>query len=752
MSVDSKRLQCAAIFAAAVLLTGACTKSPEQRYASFLATGKGQASAKDYHRAILSFQNAIQAKPRDAEAHYQLAMAYLGLGRARDAIAVLRDATDFDPKHSAAQVKLSELMIRADDAELREDAEGRINRILTDNPGDGDALFTLAAARAQTGQIEDAEKYLNQVLTISPSHLKSAMALALLKVSQKDIAGAEEFLRKAVAQSPDSADAAVALGTLYAAAGKPDAAVEQLLRATKIKTDHAGAWTTLAAVQLRAGRTADAEQSYKRVATLPHPEYALAYVSFLVRQGRRPEAIAELERMVKSNGKDRIARTGLVAGYLAMNRNADAEAILNEALKANPKDVQALLQRAQIHLRNRRYDAAEADLDVVAGVDSASAQLHYLRAKIFQNKGDSHRQKQELYEALRLAPGSMTTRFELVRALMDTNNPQPALQTLNETPEAQKRTLPFVVFRNWMLIAAGDTQTARDTLSKALPHIKTRDLLLQDALLKLAAKDLAGAKASLEPVLKAAPEDLRALSLLTEILVAQNQRPAATETIRQLVAQRPRSAGLQTFWAKWLLSSDQKAEARQALTAAIAADPKSPEPQLLLANLDIVDRKLDTARRTLTGALALNQRNADTLMLLAQVEEVSGNMAAAMDQYRKILAADSRHVGALNNLSFALSRDPSNLDEALSLAQRAKEAAPENSHILDTLGWIYYRKGMYQQAVRELEGALARGPRPVIQLHLGLSYNRMGETEKGGRLVAAALAKEPKLAESDAFR
>ena len=80
-------------------------------------------------------------------------------------------------------------MIRSRDEQLLKEAELRIQKILTDNPGDEDALFTLAAAQAQLGDTEDAEKYLNDVLKRSPANVRSIMALALLKVSQKDLTG-----------------------------------------------------------------------------------------------------------------------------------------------------------------------------------------------------------------------------------------------------------------------------------------------------------------------------------------------------------------------------------------------------------------------------------------------------------------------------------------------------------------------------------------------------------------------------------
>jgi tetratricopeptide (TPR) repeat protein len=167
----------------------------------------------------------------------------------------------------------------------------------------------------------------------------------------------------------------------------------------------------------------------------------------------------------------------------------------------------------------------------------------------------------------------------------------------------------------------------------------------------------------------------------------------------------------------------------------------------MLASLDYNEDKLAEARSGLLSLLSRDPGNADAQMLLGEVEEATGNNAAAIEHYRKVIEADQRSAGALNNLAYTMSSNPTQLDEALKYAQRAKELVPESSQIQDTLGWIYYRKGMYQLAARELGAALARETRPSIQFHLGLTYQQLGNTEKGGRLVAAALAVNPKLME-----
>ena len=308
--------------------------------------------------------------------------------------------------------------------------------------------------------------------------------------------------------------------------------------------------------------------------------------------------------------------------------------------------------------------------------------------------------------------------------------------------------MAYVVMRTWVQLALGDRNEARKNVDAVLKVARIPDALLQDAILKSEAHDFAGATVSLEVVLKSNPEDTRALSLLAQCYAAQKQAPVAMEKIGSYVQQRPKSARVQMFWANWLLANGKKPEALQALAAAKAADPKLPAPDIALARLDFTEGNLAAARQRLTALVSANRQDVEANLVLGGVEEASGNYQAAIDQYLRVLQMDDRNVAVLNNLAYDLSRDNSRLDDALRYAQKAKELAPESSYTQDTLGWIYYRKGMYQLAVRELEGALTKEARPSIQFHLGLTYKRVGNTEKGSHLLATALAARPDLAET----
>jgi Tfp pilus assembly protein PilF len=97
----------------------------------------------------------------------------------------------------------------------------------------------------------------------------------------------------------------------------------------------------------------------------------------------------------------------------------------------------------------------------------------------------------------------------------------------------------------------------------------------------------------------------------------------------------------------------------------------------------------------------------------------------------------------LNNISTELT--PDRPDEALGFAQHAFDLAPDNAAVKDTLGWIYYRKGVYPTAAQYLKEAVAKEPNPRRQFHLGMSYIKAGDLLEGRKLLQAAIRQDPSL-------
>ena len=130
--------------------------------------------------------------------------------------------------------------------------------------------------------------------------------------------------------------------------------------------------------------------------------------------------------------------------------------------------------------------------------------------------------------------------------------------------------------------------------------------------------------------------------------------------------------------------------------------------------------------------------------LLGEIAKKTGDRTGAIAQYRAVLEVDHDSLVALNDLAYILSKDSP--DEALKYAQRAGELAPENAEVQDTLGWAYYRKGIYRSAIGYLKTAMDKDSTPPHKYHLGLAYLKAGDPNLGQKMVDAALQADPTLA------
>ncbi|HBB15701.1 MAG TPA: cytochrome c biogenesis factor, partial [Syntrophus sp. (in: bacteria)] len=94
-----------------------------------------------------------------------------------------------------------------------------------------------------------------------------------------------------------------------------------------------------------------------------------------------------------------------------------------------------------------------------------------------------------------------------------------------------------------------------------------------------------------------------------------------------------------------------------------------------------------------------------------------------------------------------------NLDEALKFAQIAREAVPEDPSVADTLGWIYYKKGLIETAYPLIsEAAVKTKGNPSIRFHHGMVLAKKGKNKEASAELRAALALNPNFSGAEEAR
>jgi tetratricopeptide (TPR) repeat protein len=730
---------------AAALFAG-CNLSPEARRDRFVNKGKQLLQKQDYARALLEFRNAVKAVPEDAEAYYQMGLAFSGQGDLEKAFMAYKQALSIRPKHAGAQLRIAQIQLSTGDEGLTKDANQRLKALIGESASDSEALNTLAFTELRLGNTASAIQSFEAALAQSPGELLSSVMLARAKLSQNDAKGAEAILLKACGDLPKSADARRLLGEFYAHLNRNTEAEAELRRALDLGPQNGLALLDLGRLALAAGRNQEAEQMFKRASALE--SFKTVYAAFLYEAGRRDEALREYERLNKEDPEDRKIRTELIMAYRLNNRAADADRLLEKVLKNSPGDTDALLQRGEIALERGQYDQAERDVQKIMKLKPAAAEAHYIFAKLNQARGLPLVFRQELGEALRLNPNLIQVRAELMQNLVNVGEAKAALALADSAPSFQRSMGPLIVQKNWAYWQMNELGEMRKGIDQGLTVEKSPDLLIQDGLWRLKNGDPVKARAVLEEALKLNPTDIRALLVIKQSYQVQNNPTMALQKVKEYAAQYPKSAAVQDFLGTMLMGAGEKVEARKALTTALATDPGLVDTELRLIQIDVAEGKIEDARKRLETVVARESNNLIARRWLGNLEVVLGNPTKAIGHFRQVVANDPRDPEASNNLAYLLSEQNNQMDEALKYAQTAVELSPTEPAFCDTLGWILYRKGLYGSAIPYLERASANPGSVVWKYHLAMAYAKSGDRQRGRKLLDAALKANPKVPEA----
>ena len=128
-----------------------------------------------------------------------------------------------------------------------------------------------------------------------------------------------------------------------------------------------------------------------------------------------------------------------------------------------------------------------------------------------------------------------------------------------------------------------------------------------------------------------------------------------------------------------------------------------------------------------------------------------GDWPAAEKDFRAALELNPEQPQVLNYLGYSLVEANEHLDEALSMIERAAAARPESGYIIDSLGWVLYRMGRYEDAVAYMERATELMPvDAVVNDHLGDVYWAVGREMEAHFQWLRALSFDPE--DKDATR
>jgi len=740
---------------------------PRNAQAYFIA-GQVDEGRRDAQRAFNAYRKALELDPAHVGAKLGAARIHLLAGEAANAESLTREVLAADPSSVGARTLQAALLARSGDVA---GARRLAQAVLGESAGadatgqvSADASMLLAGLYANAGDLVSALRVIDTALKVAPDHLLLLQVAAEIAGSPAadaaTAAQAPAYFRRALALAPKNNALWAAWALNHARRDEIDAAEAVLREAVRGQSDDSARRLMLIdLLATRRGPEAAVKAFDEAIAERPRDSrLRLAQADFLRSVNRPADADRVLRELLAGDADAPVAleaRNRLARARLAAGHDDDAARLIEEVLRANPRDGAALVTRGRILLGRGQAQQAVIDLRAASRDQGASVEVVGLLAQAHRQAGEAALAREVLAEAVKNNPGDAELRLLLAADMIDNR----AYRTAAIEIAQVLRTDPSHLRANDLKVALALAERDVPGAEKVYRELQAR--LPQDAVPALRLAQFHAQQRKPDLALKAYDTATRLAPRAPEptigavaLLIGLGRYDAADERIDRLLAERgPQALGHQLRGDVASARGD-FAKAQQHYLRLVELAPMLPAGYLHGARA--LAQRQDGA-----GALALleqgEKRNPDTLELpLARAEWLSrlARHDEAIALYEKLHARAPDDATITNNLAYLLADvrgDRASLQRAAGLLARFEGS--NNPSFLDSLGWVRFRLGQYEQALPLLERAVALAPNsPLLQMHLGLALHKAGERARGEALLRPLLKTHATMPQMDEVR
>ncbi|MDH5649038.1 MAG: tetratricopeptide repeat protein [Gammaproteobacteria bacterium] len=269
------------------------------------------------------------------------------------------------------------------------------------------------------------------------------------------------------------------------------------------------------------------------------------------------------------------------------------------------------------------------------------------------------------------------------------------------------------------------------------------DAVLAVGLLSLQVGSYADAETYLLRHLQLEPDNDQARLYLGQVAEEQKNHVAAEKWYRQISSDNYYFEA-QTRLAV-VMARRGKLEAARKLLHSQQTNNDQQQAQLVLVEDQILREAKQYAEsmKILTAALVSLEEHTEILYARALIAEKLDDLEMMERDLRVILKKEPKNAHALNALGYSLADRTDRLEEAEALVAQALALRPDDAFVLDSMGWVQYRMGNYDEAERLLRRALSIRNDAEIAAHLGEVLWVAGQQSQARTIWRRALEETP---------
>jgi tetratricopeptide (TPR) repeat protein len=739
------RFSVTALLACSVLLSG-CSKDPEVAKREYLGSGDAYVEQKKYAEAVVEYRNAIQQDAKFGIARYKLAETYMQLNQPADAFREYVRAADLMPDNIEAQVKAARMLMAAGQFL---DAQTRAEKALVTDPKNVEAQLVRAASLAGMKKLDEAVEGVEAAIEAEPLRVGSHLDLGILETIRGNKDAAEQAFNHAVEANPKSIPAKLALANFYWMGGRNAESLAILKELDAANPKNTQINRALAAYYLSRKEPAAAEQPLKTILEVTKDDGSRARLAeYYMAMGRKDDARGLMESVAKGTGEGASMAKVRLAAYAAMDKRPnDAYKLIDEALQKFPKNHLAISAKAELLLQDRKLDDALATAKAaVAAAQPPAATAHVVLGRVYATRMEYGDAVAAFNEALRLNPRMLQAHIQLARTYFLMGRIDDALAASQVAFKLQPNLPDVQVLIARAYLAKGDAGAAEKSL-KLLSASNPKSAAIQAQLgyVEMLRKNPAAARVAFDRALQLDPSQADAIQALNTMDLRAGNKAAARDRVERRVKAEPKNAGMRMLAGQTYIALGDLPSAERALREAIDLDSANLMAYSLLGQIYASQRRLNEARIEFEVVAKRVPKAPGPPTMVGMLHEIQNNKEEAKRWYEKALLADSGAPVAANNLAWLTVEQGGNLDMALQLAQAAKSRLPNSPEVDDTLGWVYYKKGLNTLAIGSFQSSIEKDQKnPLYHYHLGLAYAKNGDKDRARDSLKQALSLNPK--------
>ena len=740
-----------------LLIVVSCSRDPKAQAQRYLENGNKFFAKAKFKEASIMYRRALQKDLRFGEAYYRLGLTDLKLAAYADAGRMLRRAVELQPSNSDAATKLADLYLLAAtqdstrSEELLKEVSELAGKLLQQNPSSFDGHRLSGQIALLKKNPAEAAREFELANRVKPYQTDLVLAYFQALVSRNQFPEAEKLARELISKEKTFSPIYDLLYLQYARQNKLNEA-EQLL---KLKVENnpkqASYLLQLAGHYYLLKRRPEMDAVIQRMTDEKQfPDgRLLAGDFFFFRLREFDRAQQQYEAAIKALPKDKaIFQKRLVELFATTGRSTDANNLLAAILKQNPKDADAIAMRAALMLTTGNRDQINAAISDLQALVTKSPDNHLLRfnlARALIAKGEMDQARLELERAIKIRSDFIVAREMLARLYLAKGNSSDALKEAGEILTLDPRNLQARLVRSNALMNLNDKDRARqelDIITKTYPQ--NSEARYQIGYLAWQDKDFKRAEQLFGDLHRTNPGDLRGLTGVVETLASQNRMPDAIKEIQKSIDREPERSDLKLALANLYVRVERYDEAIQIFQKLLEKDPKSADVLFRLAETYRRNGNLNLSMETFRRCSQVAPSDTNCLMQLGELLDGTGKREQAKPIYEQILKIQPDHPVALNNLAFIKAEEGVDLDQALTMAQRALQKLPNSSDVADTLGWIYIKKNLSEDAVRVFKDLVGKEPKnATFHYHFGMALLQKGDRPTAKKELEAAMQNSP---------